>query len=120
METRAADLRGLPQADIAKGRGTWTLHLQGDPGPCGTASLGRVSSVSRYEPRLANQVEPTIAISQFCPERGVGRAVMFTPRDYGFDALGLEEIVASIDADTQRPQRLGHGLTTLDLTRDGY
>jgi RimJ/RimL family protein N-acetyltransferase len=107
-ESGAADLLSFLQAGTVSGLGTWTVHLRGDPRLFGTASLGRVNSASHYEPRLANHVEPTIAVSQSCPERGIGREVMSALLDYAFDDLGLELIVASIDASNERPQRMVH------------
>lgn len=95
---------GMAQA--AAGMGFWMLRAQEDT-LAGCIGLHPVSrEIVTHAPHLEDEVEPTIALAPHCWGQGYATEALAAVVAYGFEALGLERLVAVVDEPNHASQRL--------------
>jgi RimJ/RimL family protein N-acetyltransferase len=104
-----AQVEEMLRVSIAQGpagMGFWVLR---DPEEelVGCVGLHRVApGIVDHAPDLAGEVEPTIALAPDRWGRGYATEALVAAIAYGFEALGLERLVAVVDEPNHASQRL--------------
>jgi RimJ/RimL family protein N-acetyltransferase len=117
-----AQVEEMLSASIAQSpMGFWTLR---DPEQTflGCVGLHRVTpGIVDHAPDLAGEVEPTIALAPDRWGRGYATEALVAAIAYGFETLGLEQLVAVVDEPNYASQRLMRrvGFTPTGTTTTG-
>ena len=87
------------------GMGLWLIN-EGETA-IGCVAIHPVApAMVSFCPKLAGEVEPTIALKPASWGRGLAREVLAAVLDYGFERLELDHITAIVD----QPNQASHGL----------
>jgi [ribosomal protein S5]-alanine N-acetyltransferase len=95
---RASEVLDRCLALVRRGLGLWTLGLRDGPSFIGCAGLTLVTTAAKYEPKLANQIEPTVALSPTMWRHGYAREALRAALGYAFQTLKVESLIATADA----------------------
>jgi RimJ/RimL family protein N-acetyltransferase len=100
-----SELLAASRAHWPAGMGLWLL----DDGEAEVGCVGLhpvTAGVVAHAPELVGEVEPTIALAPGHWGRGLAAEALAATLAYGFERLGLERLVAVVDAPNMRSHRL--------------